>query len=69
MEERHGWERPGYFLPEDTVVVQSYDWYGYYDYPKNTNTNYEETLKKDYTFGFPEHHDLVSSTGEVELRL
>ncbi|XP_029735141.2 sarcosine dehydrogenase, mitochondrial [Aedes albopictus] len=59
MEERHGWERPGYFLPEDTVVVQSYDWYGYYDYPKNTNTNYEDTLKKDYTFGFPEHHDLI----------
>ncbi|XP_058460300.1 sarcosine dehydrogenase, mitochondrial isoform X2 [Malaya genurostris] len=59
MEERHGWERPGYFLPEDTVVVQPYDWYGYYDYPKNANTNYEETLKKDYTFGFPEHHDLI----------
>lgn len=59
MEERHGWERPGYFLPEDTVVVQPYDWYGYYDYPKNTNTNYEETLKKEYTFNFPEHHDLI----------
>ncbi|XP_055610172.1 sarcosine dehydrogenase, mitochondrial [Uranotaenia lowii] len=59
MEERQGWERPGYFLPEDTVVVQPYDWYGNYDHPRNINTNYEEALKKDYTFGFPEHHDLI----------
>ncbi|XP_050073770.1 sarcosine dehydrogenase, mitochondrial [Anopheles maculipalpis] len=59
MEERHGWERPGYFLPDETVVVQPYDWYGFYDHPKNANTHYEEALKGDYTFGFSEHHDLI----------
>lgn len=59
MEERHGWERPGYFLLDETVVVQPYDWYGYYDHPKNSNTHYEEALKGDYKFGFSDHHDLV----------
>lgn len=59
MEERQGWERPGYFLKEGVAVVQSYDWYGAYGNKKNFNTFYEDQLKADYTFGFPEHHDLV----------
>jgi len=26
MEEKQGWERPGYFLNDDSVTVQPYDW-------------------------------------------
>uniref|UniRef100_A0A336MEF7 CSON013804 protein n=1 Tax=Culicoides sonorensis TaxID=179676 RepID=A0A336MEF7_CULSO len=59
MEERQGWERPGYFLKEGIAVVQNYDWYGAYGNSNNDSTCYEDQLKADYTFGFPEHHDLI----------
>lgn len=61
MEEKQGWERPGYFLKSHDVqtVVQPYDWYGFYGHPKNTQTDYAECLKGEYKFGFSDHHDLV----------
>lgn len=59
MEERHGWERPGYFLKDERAVTQKYDWYGYYGNEKNVETTYVDKLKGDYKFGFSDHHDLV----------
>lgn len=68
MEERHGWERPGYFL-EDKITnsnsktsapVKSYDWYGSYGYKKSEDQRYVERLKGEYKFGFPDCHDIVS---------
>lgn len=59
MEEKQGWERPGFFLNGDDAIVQMYDWYGYYGHRENVNTHYEAALKGDYNFGFSEHHDLV----------
>lgn len=60
MEERSGYERPGYYIHEDTAPVQKYDWYGYYGNEKNKNTSYADALKGDYKFTFSDHHDLVS---------
>ncbi|XP_026462833.1 sarcosine dehydrogenase, mitochondrial-like [Ctenocephalides felis] len=69
MEERHGWERPGYFL-EDKVKspdaktaapVTTYDWYGSYGHQKSPDQRYVEKLKGEYRFGFPECHDIIAS--------
>lgn len=60
MEERSGWERPGYFLKKGTVEVQPYDWYGEYGNEPNKDQTYVNLLKKDYKFSFPDHHDLVN---------
>jgi len=38
-----------------------YDYYGAYDIKKNVNYKYKELLGKEYTFGFPPHHDVVRS--------
>lgn len=62
MEEKQGWERPGYFLKGDKQVVQKYDWYGNYGNAENLEYNYKEVLKKEYKFGFSENHNLVSGS-------
>lgn len=59
MEEKQGWERPGYFMNNNFVTVPKYDWYGNYGNKKNVNTAYEEQLKTEYKFGFSDNHDLV----------
>lgn len=59
MEERQGWERPGWYLPEGTVQVLPYDYQGSYGSSKNEQDLYTEILKKDYTFDFPEHQNIV----------
>lgn len=56
MEERHGWERPGYFLTNDTVDVSPYDW-GINE--EGRIDKYAEQLRGDYKFSFSDHHDLV----------
>lgn len=61
MEERQGWERPGWFLPDNkTAPVLPYDYGGYYDTSKNTNDTYADILKTERTFNFPPHDNIVS---------
>ncbi|KAB7498129.1 Sarcosine dehydrogenase, mitochondrial, partial [Armadillidium nasatum] len=60
FQERHGWERPGWFNVHPTPI-KPYDWYGAYNTPLAKDHLYKETLKADYTFDFPPHHHLVSS--------
>ncbi|XP_065313265.1 sarcosine dehydrogenase, mitochondrial-like isoform X2 [Gordionus sp. m RMFG-2023] len=53
-QERHGWERPGWFDPTHTArPVLPYDYYGAYDSLGTVRTPnfYAEALKNDYTFG------------------
>ncbi|XP_043913990.1 sarcosine dehydrogenase, mitochondrial [Protopterus annectens] len=59
FQERGGWERPGWFNPEGTSAVLDYDYYGAYDIPSHENYAYKEVLKKEYTFEFPPHHDII----------
>ncbi|KAK7075105.1 hypothetical protein SK128_005197 [Halocaridina rubra] len=59
FQERHGWERPGWFNSEPTPV-QPYDWYGAYENQPNTDQRYNTALVADYTFDFPLHHKFVS---------
>lgn len=63
MEERQGWERPGWFLLNNkTAAALRYDYDGYYDTPKNTNDIYADILKTERTFQFPSHDNIVSLT-------
>uniref|UniRef100_A0A673HZ30 Sarcosine dehydrogenase, mitochondrial-like n=1 Tax=Sinocyclocheilus rhinocerous TaxID=307959 RepID=A0A673HZ30_9TELE len=59
FQERHGWERPGWFNRGGPAPVLDYDYYGAYDVPKNTDYKYSEILGKEYTFDFPPHHDAI----------
>ncbi|XP_066953754.1 sarcosine dehydrogenase, mitochondrial-like isoform X1 [Macrobrachium rosenbergii] len=58
FQERHGWERPGWFNLAPTPT-QPYDWYGAYGTPLNTDQSYSTALTADYSFDFPKHHDLI----------
>ncbi|XP_017094306.2 sarcosine dehydrogenase, mitochondrial [Drosophila bipectinata] len=64
MEEKQGWERPGFFLPSGATkaVVQPYDWYGSYGHKRNEDSEYEKVLEGDLHYSrFSEHHDLIGS--------
>ncbi|XP_074108249.1 sarcosine dehydrogenase, mitochondrial-like [Cotesia typhae] len=61
MEEAQGWERPGWYQPGKITLIPPYDYYGAYGSPKNKRNDYAEILKKDYTFDFPKHHDVIGS--------
>ena len=60
FQERHGWERPGWFSYQPDVEAKQYDWYGAY---KNEaiNSSYKKILNLDYTFGYPPMHQNVSA--------
>lgn len=57
-QERHGWERPGYFNTHPTPA-QNYDWYGAYENNLSPDQRYNEALTAEYSFDFPKHHDLI----------
>ena len=61
MEERQGWERPGWYLNEGTARLLPYDYYGSYGTTKNENDKYAQILAGDHTFDFPAHKDNVST--------
>ncbi|XP_045607468.2 LOW QUALITY PROTEIN: sarcosine dehydrogenase, mitochondrial [Procambarus clarkii] len=58
FQERHGWERPGWFSTRP-APPQTYDWYGAYDTPLNTDDCYKNLLVADYSFDFPSHHHTI----------
>ncbi|XP_066953751.1 sarcosine dehydrogenase, mitochondrial-like [Macrobrachium rosenbergii] len=58
FQERHGWERPGWFNTHPTPT-QPYDWYGAYDTPQNVDRRYWDALVDDYSFDFPKHHEVI----------
>ncbi|XP_066294122.1 sarcosine dehydrogenase, mitochondrial-like [Branchiostoma lanceolatum] len=60
FQERHGWERPGYFTPQGPTPIPDYDYYGAYEeLPANEVNLYNDRLRDDYTFDFPKHHDVI----------
>lgn len=61
FQERHGWERPGWFNKDGPAPLKDYDYYGSYDVKQNTNYKYSELLGKEYTFDFPPHHNVIKS--------
>ncbi|XP_032396219.1 sarcosine dehydrogenase, mitochondrial [Etheostoma spectabile] len=61
FQERHGWERPGWFNKDGPTPVKDYDYYGAYDIKKNVNYKYKVLLGKEYTFDFPPHHDVIKN--------
>jgi len=60
FQERHGWERPGWFSTSGPAAVQPYDWYSAYGHSPNPDQAYVDRLKEDYTFGFPRNHSTAS---------
>ncbi|XP_053551873.1 sarcosine dehydrogenase, mitochondrial [Bombina bombina] len=61
FQERHGWERPGWFNPEGPAPVLDYDYYGAYGMNPHQDYTYSRLLEKEYTFDFPPHHDVIKS--------
>ncbi|XP_057317314.1 sarcosine dehydrogenase, mitochondrial-like [Hydractinia symbiolongicarpus] len=60
FQERHGWERPGWFSKTEKPKLLPYDWYGSYEgTPAHQDYTYNKLLKDDYTFGFPKHFDTI----------
>uniref|UniRef100_A0A3B4E3S7 Sarcosine dehydrogenase, mitochondrial n=1 Tax=Pygocentrus nattereri TaxID=42514 RepID=A0A3B4E3S7_PYGNA len=59
FQERHGWERPGWFHKEGPAPVLDYDYYGAYGIPTHSDYKYNQLLGKEYTFDFPPHHDTI----------
>lgn len=59
MTEKLGWERPGYFLIDESVTIPPYDWLGYYGNEKHKNNRYEELVLGDCKYQFSDHHDLI----------
>ncbi|KAL9919954.1 LOW QUALITY PROTEIN: sarcosine dehydrogenase [Glossina fuscipes fuscipes] len=59
MEEKQGWERPGFFLA-DKALVLPYDWYGSYGNKRHKDSAYERVLEGDLRYNtFSEHHNLI----------
>ena len=59
-QERHGWERPGWFSYQPNVEAKPYDWYGAYGNDINNGDSYKKLLNLDYTFEYPPMHENVS---------
>uniref|UniRef100_A0A0K8UZQ0 Sarcosine dehydrogenase, mitochondrial n=2 Tax=Bactrocera latifrons TaxID=174628 RepID=A0A0K8UZQ0_BACLA len=59
MEEKQGWERPGFFMKEKAQVLP-YDWYGCYGNTRHAESAYEEALEGDLKYSeFSDHHKLI----------
>uniref|UniRef100_A0A8C6JPK1 Uncharacterized protein n=1 Tax=Melopsittacus undulatus TaxID=13146 RepID=A0A8C6JPK1_MELUD len=61
FQERHGWERPGWFSPRGTAPVLDYDYYGAYGRERHRDYTYNRLLGDEYTFDFPPHHDVIKT--------
>lgn len=59
FQERHGWERPGWFHPGGAAPVLPYDYYGAYGQQAHQDYTYSRLLQGDHTFDFPPHHDVI----------
>ncbi|KAK2582795.1 hypothetical protein KPH14_005056 [Odynerus spinipes] len=57
MEERQGWERPGWFLKNKVAPVLPSE----YDGAKieSETDEYKQILRTEYTFNFPPHHNII----------
>ncbi|XP_067165207.1 sarcosine dehydrogenase, mitochondrial isoform X2 [Apteryx mantelli] len=61
FQERHGWERPGWFNPKGAAPVLDYDYYGAYKRQRHSNYTYNRLLGDEYTFDFPPHHHVIKN--------
>lgn len=62
MEQKHGYERPAFFLDASKPpLVQPYNWYEAYDNKPYEDRKYVDVLKGDLKYEFSDHHNLVSS--------
>uniref|UniRef100_A0ACB8F0T6 Uncharacterized protein n=1 Tax=Sphaerodactylus townsendi TaxID=933632 RepID=A0ACB8F0T6_9SAUR len=59
FQERHGWERPGWFNPRCKAQVLDYDYYGAYGHKPHQGYTYNQLLSDEYTFDFPPHHKVI----------
>ncbi|XP_059494222.1 sarcosine dehydrogenase, mitochondrial isoform X2 [Stegostoma tigrinum] len=64
FQERHGWERPGWFNPKGPAPILNYDYYGFYGNKRHEDYRYNQLLCDDYTFDFPPHHNQIKSECE-----
>lgn len=60
MGQSFGWEQPAYYVNNNGVAIQNYDWYGQYGHAVNSDKRYEQQVAGDCSFDLSKHHDLVS---------
>ncbi|XP_065183725.1 sarcosine dehydrogenase, mitochondrial-like [Sycon ciliatum] len=62
-QERHGWERPGWFMQdsEKLAEVLPYDYYGEYGNEKHTDYTYKQAVQQDYKFSYPDCFETIMS--------
>ncbi|XP_055386933.1 sarcosine dehydrogenase, mitochondrial-like [Condylostylus longicornis] len=58
MEEKQGWERPGFFLRKRSDVSH-YDWYGSYNFLRCHSSTYEKYLNGNLKYQFSDHYDII----------
>ncbi|XP_043254567.1 sarcosine dehydrogenase, mitochondrial isoform X1 [Colletes gigas] len=59
MEERQGWERPGWFYRNKKLKVMPYDYGGYCEIPRNENDEYRAILEKEYSFQLSSYDNII----------
>ncbi|XDC52463.1 hypothetical protein R6Z07M_003645 [Ovis aries] len=59
FQERHGWERPGWFSAQGPAPVLPYDFCGAYGHRAHEDHAYGRLLGQEYSFSFPPHHDVI----------
>lgn len=69
MEEKQGWERPGYFLQNEIVTVPKYDWYGNYGHGKHETNVYLDKLLGEHKYEFSDNHELVRIQNNIMQEL
>nr|CAG4648492.1 EOG090X014D [Polyphemus pediculus] len=65
FQERHGWERPGWFSTSGPAPVQPYDWFGAYGNSPSADQSYLNQLRGDHTFEFSRNHSLINKECEA----
>ncbi|XP_017757288.1 PREDICTED: sarcosine dehydrogenase, mitochondrial [Eufriesea mexicana] len=59
MEECQGWERSGWYFPNEKIEIMPYDYNGYYGRVKNHNDKYRSILEKEYSFHFLPYNEII----------
>lgn len=63
MEEKQGWERPGYFVTDgNRLPTLPYDFYGSYGHAKHENYAYADKLEGDCKYEISDHNAIVRRT-------
>merc|ERR1712003_440417 len=59
FQERHGFERPAWFVTGNDTNIRPYDFYGEYGHKLHDQYAYRDRLDDEYTFDFAANHAAI----------